>query len=471
MNKPLTTSGTRSLLADQSSPHSALSTNRAGQGTLVEQSRAIAEVQASVVIAQNCPRDVTSAMSEMRTSCAMPRLAERAFFRFPRGGTSVSGKSVHLARELARCWGNIVYGVKELRRDDEGAESEMLAYAWDLQTNARNETVFIVPHKRDKKGGPEVLTDMRDIYENNANNGARRLRECIFAVMPPWYVEEAAELCQKTMEDGGGVPLVKRITDCAEAFKSIGVTKAQLERKVGRKADDWLAEDLAQLTVIFKSIRRGEINKADEFPPDGQSQAETASQALKTQASPAAEAQATASTPNGSVETGRQEEERPSLSEPFVFVNVDGEEIACNVPMDFGNTLYNAMKAADDTKIADALWENNSAQLARFRAAVEGGERYAEAIEEAYGTVLKPAKRQNAPRELKDKIPRLSSGGMDWEKAARQLADLIDTSETADDVREWQALNMGRIDNMSKTAPEAYALLQQRITATIARLS
>jgi hypothetical protein len=239
---------------------------RAGQGTLVEQSRAVAEVQAAVVVAQQRPRDVTKAISEMRASTGMPYLAERAFFRFPRGGQTVSGKSVHLARELARCWGNIVYGVKELSRDDAHGQSEMMAYAWDIETNARNETVFIVPHLRDKRGGPERLVDMRDIYENNANNGARRLRECILGVLPPWYVEEAADRCMTTLKDGGGKPLVQRIADCIAKFEAIGVTKGQLEQRTGRKAADLTAEDVAQLGVIFKSIQRGEIDRHDEFP-------------------------------------------------------------------------------------------------------------------------------------------------------------------------------------------------------------
>ncbi len=246
---------------------SRIATSGAGQSTRVEQSRAIAEVQAAVVVAQRSPRDVTAAMTEMRAVCRIPQLAERAFFRFNRGGT-VTGESVHLARELARVWGNIVYGLTELSRDDAAGQSEMMAFAWDMQTNARAQTAFIVPHQRDTKGGPKQLTDMRDIYENNANMGARRLREMIFAVLPVWFREEAAELCRRTLEDGGGQPLVARIAGCIEAFAELGVTKAQLERKMGRRSDAFTAQDLATLTVVAKSIRRGEVRGEDEFPRD-----------------------------------------------------------------------------------------------------------------------------------------------------------------------------------------------------------
>lgn len=243
-----------------------LTNGRATQTTMVEQSRAIAEVQAAVVVAQNRPRDRSYAMQEMREVCAIPALAEMAFFRLPRGGETVSGETVHLARELARIWGNVVYGVKELSRDEDHRQSEMLAYAWDLQTNDRAEIGFIVPHQRDKRGGPVPLTSMSDIYENNANAGARRLRECIFSVLPVWFKAEAVEICRATLETGGGKPLVARVTDCVTAFEGIGVTRSQIERHRGRKIEDLTAEDVATLGVVFKSIKRGEVPRDDEFP-------------------------------------------------------------------------------------------------------------------------------------------------------------------------------------------------------------
>jgi hypothetical protein len=247
-------------------PHDAV---RPGQGTLVEQSRAQAEVMAAMMAAKQAPRDEQRAQDRMEQVCRMTALAERAFFRFPRGKETVSGASVHLARELARCWGNVHYEVKELSRDDLRGESEMQALAWDLETNTRDASIFIVPHKRDtRRDGPKPITDMRDIYENNANAGARRLRECIFAVLPLWYVEAAKDLCNATLKDGGGVPLPQRIAKALDMFEAIHVTRAQLERKIGRGTADWNEHDVASLQPIYSSIQRGEISRDVEFPPE-----------------------------------------------------------------------------------------------------------------------------------------------------------------------------------------------------------
>jgi hypothetical protein len=247
---------------------------RLGQQTAVEQSRAVEEVRAAIIVAQQCPRDTQVAIAQMQESCKMRQLADRAFYRFPRAGQNITGPSVYLARELARCWGNIQYGVAELARDDEHGQSEMQAFAWDVQTNTRPVQVFIVPHKRDKKdkktgqSQPEPLIDMRDIYENNANNGARRLRECIFAVLPPWFVEEAKDLCAKTIEGTDAEkPLQLRIADIIAAFATnAGVDEAALTRKIGRPSAKWTAHDLATLRVIGSSLARNETTVEEEFP-------------------------------------------------------------------------------------------------------------------------------------------------------------------------------------------------------------
>lgn len=239
-----------------------------GQATAVEQARAVAEVQAAIVVAQQCPRSMARAVEQMRESCAQMGLAERAFFRYNRSGKPVTGATVHLARELARCFGNMQYGIAELRRDDRAGESEMTAFGWDVQNNTRASTTFIVKHGRDTTSdGVKALTALRDIYENNANMGARRLREQIFAILPRWFTEEASDLCRATIEKGtSDKPLAQQRADAVKAFSKFGVTVAQLEEKVARRSDDWTGPDLAQLGVIFKSLDRGEITVEEEFP-------------------------------------------------------------------------------------------------------------------------------------------------------------------------------------------------------------
>lgn len=236
--------------------------------TQIEVARAAAEVAAAVQVAQMCPRDRAKALRLLLEECEQTTLAERAFFRFPRGKSIVTGPSIHFARTAARCWGNMQHSVVELSRDKTKKESVMIAWAWDVETNTRASIGFVQEWKRDAEMGREAteLTQLRDVYENNANMGARRLRETILAVIPVYVRQEALDRCRQTIERGGGVALPHRINMIVEAFGGMGITVPQLEEKLGRKAADWSAPDVAQLTVIGKSLRDGETTKEDEFP-------------------------------------------------------------------------------------------------------------------------------------------------------------------------------------------------------------
>jgi hypothetical protein len=216
-----------------------------------------------VYVAQANPRDVDRAAAEMQDACGRMALAQVAFYTVPNRGHD---KSIHLARELIRIWGNTDYGVRELRRDDEAGESEVLAYAWDQQTNSRSSRSFINPHARMVKQERQPLTDLHDIYLSNQNIGARAVRECIFSILPKSFVEQAADLCRATLENGEGKPLAERIRDMVAGFDQIGVSVQRLEAKVGRKRGQWTGADIADFAVAYTSITRDRVSADDLFP-------------------------------------------------------------------------------------------------------------------------------------------------------------------------------------------------------------
>jgi hypothetical protein len=241
------------------------------QATAVEQARAVAEVAAAVKVAQEFPRDVTRAIDRMRQACSQKALADRAFYSLPRAGGRVEGSTVHRARELAGCWGNVDYGVRELRRDDAAGESEMQAWAWDQETNVRSSRSFVVPHDRmvgkgrDKKR--ERLIDLGDIANNNNSVAARAVRETIFTVLPVWFVAEAEGIAAQTLQSGGGKTKAQQVADAIGYFQNThNVTQAQLEDRLQRPSKDWTAQDIGTLRIIMGELQRGEKRAEDEFP-------------------------------------------------------------------------------------------------------------------------------------------------------------------------------------------------------------
>lgn len=234
------------------------------QGTIaIEASRAIAEAQGKLVIAKRFPRDEVQAYSKAIEACRRPSMAEKAFYAFPRGGQTVEGPTIRFAEELARCWGNIDYGIKELSQDE--GKSEMQAYAWDLETNAQSVQNFTNPHQREQGKKMVTLTSQRDIYENNANMATRRLRARILAILPSWFVEDAVAECKRTIAGKNDVPLIDRVKKMTVAFGGFGVTQNQIEHRLKRKIDTMTAEDFVEYTGIYNAIKQGESKISDWF--------------------------------------------------------------------------------------------------------------------------------------------------------------------------------------------------------------
>lgn len=273
MNEPIEQQGGLQGSPNMPSVGIMASMDKINQGTVaIEASRAIAEAQGKLVIAKRFPRDEVAAYAKAMAACQRPSMAAKAFYSFPRGGQTVSGPTIRFAEELARCWGNIDYGIKELSQDD--GKSEMQAYAWDLETNAQSVQNFTNPHTREKTDKKtktvtmETLRSQRDIYENNANMATRRLRSRILAILPSWFVEDAVEECKKTLAGQNDAPLIDRVKKMVVQFAKLGVTQEQIEKRLKHKVDAMNGDDFAEFIGIFNAIKQGESKIADWFESD-----------------------------------------------------------------------------------------------------------------------------------------------------------------------------------------------------------
>ena len=252
--------------------------DKINQGTIaIEASRAIAEAQGKLVIAKRFPRDEVQSYAKAMEACQRPTMAAKAFYSFPRGGQTVEGPTIRFAEELARCWGNIDYGIKELSQDD--GKSEMQAYAWDLETNAQSVQNFTNPHQREQGRKMVTLTSQRDIYENNANMATRRLRSRILAILPAWFVEDAIAECKKTLAGQNDTPLIDRVKKMVVQFAKLGVTQEMIEKRLKRKVDTMTSDDFVEYVGIYNAVKGGESKIADWF--DAQKEASDLTEALK----------------------------------------------------------------------------------------------------------------------------------------------------------------------------------------------
>lgn len=230
----------------------------------IESSKAIAEAQGKLVIAKRFPRDQFQAYENLMNACARMSLAEKAIYSYPRSGSTISGPSIRLAEEAARCWGNVDFGIKELSQKE--GESEMMAYCWDMETNVMSSQQFVVSHVRDTKNGSQKLTAQRDIYENNANMAGRRLRARILAILPPDLIEAAVQKCKETLAGKSEEPLEDRIKKMVIAFEKISIRREMLEKRMGHEISEMTKDELVEHISIYNSLKDGSSTAPDWFP-------------------------------------------------------------------------------------------------------------------------------------------------------------------------------------------------------------
>lgn len=250
-------------------PFAAARTNEnINQGVVeIESSKAIAEAQGKLVIAKRFPRDEFTAYEKFMSACSRPSLAEKAMYSYPRSGSTISGPSIRLAEEAARCWGNVDFGVKELSQKE--GESEMMAYCWDMETNVMSSQQFVVHHVMDTRNGRKKLTEQRDIYENNANMAGRRLRARILAILPPDLIEAGLEQCRKTLAGKADEPLEDRIKKMVKVFERISVRREMLEKRMGHSISEMTIDELVEHKGIYNSIQEGNTKVGDWFENAG----------------------------------------------------------------------------------------------------------------------------------------------------------------------------------------------------------
>jgi hypothetical protein len=240
-------------------------------GTVAAVAREEAELKAAIVLARSAPRDEAAAYTRIMKSCERPAFAEGALYRFPRGGQSVEGPSVDLAREMARCWGNIRYGLRIVTEDDDRVHIK--GYAFDLETNncveAEDKFAKLVMRKNRQTNRTEwVKPDERDLRELVNRRGAICVRNAILQLLPPDIVDDARDKVAETMKRAASGEIKQdkaaAIRRMALAFSEHGVTTEMLTEYLGHELALVNEDELAKLRGIFKSLADG-VSKREEY--------------------------------------------------------------------------------------------------------------------------------------------------------------------------------------------------------------
>jgi hypothetical protein len=230
---------------------------------LVEaQEKAATDVQ--ITTAKAYPRDLKKTINDAIVTATIDNeTAQACGYDLPRGNKFISGASVHLARILAQCYGNIrvQFQVKHITQKQVIAE----AVAWDLE---KNYAVKAEVRKRiTDKYGKRFNDDMITVTGNAASAIAERnaiLRVLPAAISNKVY-KETRNFLAGDMSDESKV--LKRRTQAIEYFKNqYGVNEAQICEALGVNTTNAIKQnEVVRLLGIDQAIKDGDTTVRETF--------------------------------------------------------------------------------------------------------------------------------------------------------------------------------------------------------------
>lgn len=223
-----------------------------------------AEYDIQIATAKRFPRDLTRVKNSCVSLATMDKAtAESCRYALPRGGKSIAGPSVHLARIIVQQYGNIRVDSKVKAILDKEIVSE--AVAFDLETNY---AVKVEVRKRIvDKYGKRYNDDMITVTGNAAN--AIAFRNAVFSVVPK-AITDACYNASLQAITGDLTDETKLIQARSKAFKLLkdeyNATEQEVLKCLGVNTINQIkAEQIADLRGIYQSLKDGDTTPDETF--------------------------------------------------------------------------------------------------------------------------------------------------------------------------------------------------------------
>ena len=294
-----------------------------------------AQIDVQIATAKRYPRVMKQVKDEMIELATMDReTAEACFYSVPRGDKSIKGPSVRLAEIAVSAYGNIRVQSRVLETVTEGDNPHVVVQSTcaDLQ---RNVAVSIekrraIRGKKRNNGKP----DEDDITLATNACSAIAFRDAAYKVIPGALVQSAF---RKAMEVAIGTSktLVDRRAEVLLYSSKVGVSEKRVLAMLNLRTSEEIGlDELGTLQGVFNSIKDGNSNVDDIFPPETKplvavdttdSQREVALAAAKANGVEVTEGMDTAAIYDAIKEAGKvktpakeevQQEEKPAESKP-----------------------------------------------------------------------------------------------------------------------------------------------------------
>lgn len=229
------------------------------------QDKAMIDMQ--IATAKRYPRNVHRAINNSIAIITLDaETAKTCHYSVPRGGKSVSGPSVHLAKILAQNWGNMRIEAKVVATDDKHVTSQ--AVAFDLESNL----AIKVEVKRSIVGKFGRYTDDMITVTGNAGNSIA-LRNAVLAVIPKGVVDKCYNTAKAmiTGDISDETKMIARRKQVVDGLKdTYNVSEKEILAAIGKQSVNHInSDDIIVLIGIGQAIKDGDTTVEQAFKGGG----------------------------------------------------------------------------------------------------------------------------------------------------------------------------------------------------------
>lgn len=233
-----------------------------------------AAIQVAAEMSVRYPRNEMLARERGLASCRSIVVAEHAEYSFPRGGQRITGPTVALVREMARCWGNIRYGYEIV--DSANGRLRIIGWAWDMDPSSNvcvqtADEFELRVQRKDRETGETrwVDADERDARELLNKRAAICERNALKKLLPQYLIDEALAACANTRQQGFVDKLKKdrpgTVAKLIRGWSKKNVTEAMLADYLGHKVETVTPDEMSELHAAWQSIEEGASKVDDHF--------------------------------------------------------------------------------------------------------------------------------------------------------------------------------------------------------------
>jgi hypothetical protein len=214
-----------------------------------------AEIDIQVATAHKYPRSITKVARKVTGLATISQAAaEKCMYALPRGGKSITGPSIGLARIVFSQWGNCRGGARIVHVDKENGFVEVEGIFHDLETNSA--TTKRVRRRIFDKNGKCFNDDMILVTGNAACSIA--FRNAVLGGVPEAIWDEAYKQALKTMR-GEAKTLPDRRDAALTAMAAFGLTPDQVWQILGIGGEkDFGLDQIVTVGGIHNSLKEGE---------------------------------------------------------------------------------------------------------------------------------------------------------------------------------------------------------------------